>query len=45
VVLVGAKNAALLQHGVHERGLAMVDVRDDSDVANAQTQNMVVLCC
>jgi hypothetical protein len=30
-----------LQHGVDERGLAMVYVRDDGDVANTQTQSMV----
>ena len=41
VVLVGAKSATLLQHGVNQRGLAVVDVRDDGDVANAQTQSMV----
>ena len=35
VVLVGAERAALLQHGVDQRGLAVVDVRDDGDVANA----------
>ena len=34
VMLVGAKRAALLQHGVDQRGLAVVDVRDDGDVAN-----------
>ena len=32
---VGAESAALLQHGVDQRGLAMVDVRDDGDIANA----------
>jgi hypothetical protein len=32
--LVGAKNTALAQHGVDESGLAVVDVRDDGDVAN-----------
>jgi hypothetical protein len=30
-----------LQHGVNQRGLAVVDVRDDGDIANAQTQSMV----
>ena len=34
-VLVGAECAALLQHGVDQRGLAVVDVGDDGDVANA----------
>src|SRR5208282_2094342 len=40
VVLVRAKGSALLQHGVDQRGFAVVHVRDDSDVANAQTQSM-----
>ena len=35
VMLVGAKGAALLQHGVDQRGLAVVDVGDDGDIANA----------
>jgi len=35
VMLVGAERAALLQHGVNQRGLAVVNVRDDGDVANA----------
>ncbi len=34
VMLVGAKGAALLQHGVDQRGLAVVDVGDDGDIAN-----------
>src|SRR5580692_7892358 len=34
VVLVGAKGAALLQHGVDQRGFAVVDVGDDGDIAN-----------
>ncbi len=33
-LLVGAKGAGLLEKLVHERGLAVVDVRDDGDVAN-----------
>ena len=32
--LVGAEDSALAQHGVDQRGLAVVDVRDDGDVAN-----------
>ena len=28
-----AENAALAEHGVDQRGLAMVDVRDDGDIA------------
>ena len=35
VVFVGAKGAALLQHGVDQRGFAMVNVGNDGDVANA----------
>ena len=31
--LVGAENAALMQQGIDERGLAVVDVGDDGDVA------------
>src|SRR5579862_8611977 len=37
-VLVGTKGAALLQHGVDQRGLAMVYVGNNSDVTNAGTQ-------
>ena len=37
--LVGAEDAALVQHGVHQRGLAVVNVRDDGDVANTRAQN------
>ena len=33
-LLVGADGAGLLEEGVDERGLAVVDVRDDRDVAN-----------
>ena len=33
-MLVGPKSAALPQHGVHQRGLAMVYVSDDSDITN-----------
>src|SRR5271157_4645229 len=35
VLLVLAEDAALVEHGVHQRGLAMVHVGDDGDVANA----------
>jgi hypothetical protein len=34
-LLVGAEGAALAQEGVHERGLAVVDVGYDRDVAQA----------
>ena len=32
-LLVGAEDAALAEHGVDQRGLAVVDVRNDGDVA------------
>jgi hypothetical protein len=32
--LVGAKSAALLEHGINQGVLAVVDVRDDRDVPN-----------
>jgi hypothetical protein len=32
--LVGAEALGLLEHGVHEGGLAVVDVGDDGDVAD-----------
>jgi len=35
VVLVSAEGAALLEHGIDERGFAVVDVGDDCDIANA----------
>ena len=36
-VLVGAEDAALVQHRVDQRGLAVVDVGDDGDVADIGT--------
>ena len=36
---VGAEDAALFQHGVHQRGLAVVHVRDNGDVANLLTHD------
>jgi len=33
-LLVGAEDAALVQHGIDQGGLAVVDVGDDADVAN-----------
>ena len=32
-MFVGAKDTALMEHPVHQRGLAVVDVGDDGDVA------------
>ena len=31
--LIRPEDAALLQHGVHQGGLAMIDVGDDGDIA------------
>ncbi len=36
--LVGGERAGLAQHRVDERGLAVVDVRDDRDVAEVVAQ-------
>ena len=36
---VGAENPALPQHGVDQRGFAVVHVRDDGDVANLLTHS------
>ena len=30
---VGAEDAALPQHGIHQRGFSMVDVRNDGDIS------------
>ncbi len=35
--LVGAVGAGLLEHGVDERGLAMINVGDDGDIADGRT--------
>ena len=37
--LIGAKYAALAQHGVNERGLSVIDVGDNCDIANLRGQN------
>src|SRR5581483_6347782 len=34
VLFMGPEDPALVEHGVHERGLALVDVRDDGDGAD-----------
>src|ERR1017187_2461408 len=36
VLLMGAEDSALIEHGVHESGLAMIYVRDDGDIANVR---------
>ncbi len=41
VGLVGAKGAALVQHGVNQGGLSVVHVRDDGDVAKTLAQNLM----
>jgi hypothetical protein len=33
-MLVGAEGAGLLEQAIHERRLAVVNVRDDGDVSN-----------
>ena len=38
-LLVFAENAALLEHFVDERGFAVVNVRDDSDIADVLTNH------
>ncbi|MCU1333196.1 MAG: hypothetical protein JWM08_2188, partial [Candidatus Angelobacter sp.] len=35
---IGAKSAALAQHGVHQRGFSVVYVRDNCDIANLGIQ-------
>ena len=37
-VLVRAKCPGLLKHGIHERRLAMIHVRDNGDIANVVTK-------
>ena len=44
-LLVLAEGAALAQQLVHERGLAVVDVGDDGDVANLSGHGVVLLAC
>lgn len=38
-LLVFAEHAALLEHFVHQRGLAVVYMGDDGDVANVVSHN------
>ena len=42
---VGAEGAGLAEHGVDEGGLAVVDVRDDGDVANGLAHEGAFLFC
>jgi len=39
VLFIDAEDAALVEHGVDERGLTMIYVGDDGDVANALVLN------
>ncbi len=37
--LIGSENAALMHEGIDERGLAVVDVGDDGDIAPERIGN------
>jgi hypothetical protein len=37
-VLICAKGTTLAQHGVHQRGFSVVDVRDNCDIADTGVQ-------
>ena len=39
--LIVAESAALMQHRVHQRGLAVVNVSDDSDIAQIVTNHKI----
>ena len=39
--LIVAESAALAQQGVHQRGLAVVNVSDDSDIAQIVTNHKI----
>ena len=43
-VLVGAEDAGLPEHGVHQGGLAVVDVGDDGDVSDVRALLHVLHC-
>ena len=43
--LVGAEHAALAEHGVDQRGLAVIDVGDDGDVAAERIRYRRGLSC
>ena len=43
--LVRAEGAGLAEHGIDKRGLAVVDVRDDGDVANGLAHERAFLFC
>ena len=42
--LVGAKHPGLAKHGIDERGLAVIDVRDDGDVAAERIGDLMAAC-
>jgi hypothetical protein len=37
-VFIGAKSAALAQHGVYQRGFSVINVRDNCDITNTGIQ-------
>jgi len=43
--LVVAERAALAEHGVNQRGLAVIHVGDDGDVANTWVQSKTPQAC
>ncbi len=43
-LLTGAEHAGLAEHLVHQRGLPVVDVGDDGDVADLQGATWVMVC-
>jgi hypothetical protein len=36
---IGAEGAALLQHGIHQRGFAVIDMRDNRNISYSGTQS------
>jgi hypothetical protein len=40
--LIGAEDAGLAEHGVYESGFAVVDVSDDSDIADLLTHKSFI---
>ena len=43
-LLIGAKRARLLEHGIHERGFAVIDVGDNSDIAEIHVRSGLNAC-
>ena len=42
--LVDPKHSRLAEHGIDERGLAVIDVRDDGDIAAERVGNLMAAC-